>query len=432
MDPIPSLPLEPLRYHQELVRALRNHQAELWAWFSAEKTRAEQDESVRLDLLRSTYRLERDAHPALYAAATEAAARLGLDEPLVLYQAQGGLGLNASLAYVPGEVHLVLHGPVGERLSPLELRAVLGHELTHFLLLDRWRDFRVASQLLVALTQAEAADTAHRTTARRFNLYAEVYCDRGAHLASGDVAAVVAALVKIETGTAEASAESFLRQADEIFERGSDGARAGGVTHPEAFIRARAVKLWAEAPRAADGPPFGSVETQPRGPGEAHPPGRCETELARSIEGPLALTELDLLGQEKVTARTRRLLAAFLRPAPLRSAALLGHARLFFEDSFHDGWAPPAAGDPTLAADLLEGDAKLLDYWCYVLLDLAVVDRALGGAPLAAAFNLAGELGLGDRFRALVGKELGKRKKELAALGSGGGAWEDISPEVGA
>lgn len=349
-----------------------------------------------------------------------------------LYQAQGGLGLNASLAYVPGEVHLVLHGPVGERLSPLELRAVLGHELSHFLLLDRWRDFHVASQILAALTQGEAADAAHRTTARRFNLYAEVYCDRGAYLASGDVAAVVAALVKIETGTAEASAECFLRQANEIFERDGEGARAGGVTHPEAFIRARAVKLWAEASGPTDRPPPGSVETQPPGPGEAHPPGRWETELARSIDGPLNLAELDLLGQEKVTAITRRLVAAFLRPVPRQSAALLGHARLFLEDSLHEGWAPPPAGDPTLAADLPAGDAKLLDYWCYVLLDLAAVDRALGGAPLAAAFTLAGELGLGDRFRALVGKELGKRKKELAALGGGPIAREDISPEAGA
>jgi hypothetical protein len=438
MDPSHALPLEPLPYHQGVVRALRDHQAELWAWFSAEKIRAERDESVRLDLLRSTYRLERDAHPALHAAASEAAARLsfdggtGLDEPIALYQAQGGLGLNASLAYVPGEVHLVLHGPVGERLAPLELRAVLGHELTHFLLLDRWREYHVASQILAALTQGEAADAAHRSTARRFNLYAEVYCDRGAYLASGDVAAVVAALVKIETGAAEASAESFLRQADEIFERGKDAARAGGVTHPEAFIRARAVKLWAEAPERTGGPPSGPGGTQPPGRGGTQSPGPGETELERAIEGPLSLAELDLLGQEKVTALTRRLLAAFLRPDSLRSGALLAHARLFFEDYFPEGWAPSAAGDPRLADDLRGGDAKLLDYWCYVLLDLAAVDRDKGGAPLAAAFALAGELGLGDRFRALVGKELGKRRRELAALGGGAGARKDLSPEAGA
>jgi hypothetical protein len=242
---------------------------------------------------------------------------------------------------------------------------------------------------------------------------------------------VVAALVKIETGTADASAESFLRQADELFQRGKDGARAEGVTHPEAFIRARAVRLWAEAPEPAEGTPPGSTEPQPSAAEEALS-GCWETELARSIEGPLALAELDLLGQEKVTALTRRLLAAFLRPAPVRSAALLGHARRFFEDAFDEGWAPPATGDRTLAADLSRGDATLLDYWCYVLLDLAVADRALGKAPLAAALTLAGELGLGDRFRALAGQELGKRRRELAPLGDGSAAQEELSAEAGA
>jgi hypothetical protein len=381
------LPLEPLPYHQDLVRHLREHEPELWAWFSVERIRAERDESVRLDLLRSTYRLEADAHPALHAAASEAGKRLGLDEPLTLYQAQGGLGLNGSLAYVPGEVHLVLHGPVGERLAPLELRAVLGHEITHFLLLDRWREFLVASQILAALTRGEAPDAAHLSTARRFNLYAEVTCDRGAYLASGDVAAAVAALVKIETGAAEASAESYLRQADEIFDRGRDGTRADGITHPEAFVRARAMKLWAEEP------------------------DRCRAELASVLEGPVSLADLDLLGQVEVSALTRRLISAFLRPASLRSGPLLAHARLFFED-----FGPSDARDPPLPADLRGGDPTLLDYWCYLLLDFAVADRNLGGAPLAAAVALAAELGLGDRFRALAGRELGKRRKELESV----------------
>lgn len=391
MTSLPPLPLEPLDYHLDVVRYLEAHEGELWEWFSADKLRAEQGDAVRLELLRSTYRLDPGAHAALHAAAGEVATKLGLAAPITLYQAQGSGGLNASLAYVPGEVHLVLHGPLADRLTPVELRAVLGHELLHFLLLDRWTEYLVASQILQAMASDEAAEPAHVTTARRFGLYTEVYCDRGAHLACGDLAAAVSALVKIETGIAEVSAESYLRQADEIFGKGDP--RTDGVTHPEAFVRARAMRLWAESPE------------------------RAGSELRRVIEGKTSLAELDLPGQLVVSALTRRLVAAFLRPDWLRTDPLLAHARLFFEDL-----EPVAADDPGLAGDLREGDDGLLDYWCYVLLDFAAADRDLEDAPLAAALLLADELGLGERFRKLAGKELGLRKKQLEALDAGAAA----------
>ncbi len=391
MTSLPPLPLEPLAYHLDVVRTLHEHEAELWEWFSAEKLRAEQGEAVRLELLKSTYRLEPQTHSALHAAAGEVAARLGLTAPLRLYQAQGAGGLNASLAYVPGEAHLVLHGPVADRLTPLELRAVLGHELLHFVLLDRWSEYLVASQVLQAMAGDEAAEPAHVTTARRFALYTEVYCDRGAHLACGDLASAVSALVKIETGIDEVSAESYLRQADEIFGKGHP--RSEGVTHPETFVRARAMRLWAESPE------------------------RAASELRGVIEGKASLAELDLPGQRAVSSLTRRLVAALLRPPWLRTDPLLAHARLFFED-----FEPAAALDSGLAADLRDGDEKLLDYWCYVLLDFSVADRDLEDAPLAAALLLADELGLGERFRKLAGRELALRKKQLEALDAGAAA----------
>lgn len=385
MVTVPQLPLEPLPYHRELVRHLATEEPELWSWFSAEKLRVEQGEAVRLELLKSTYRLDAAAHPALHQEAHAAAVALGLEAPLTLYQAHASGGLNASLAYLPGEVHLVLHGPFADRLASLEQRAVLGHELAHFLLLDRWRDFLVASQVLSAMAADAAAEPAHHVTARRFALYTEVYCDRGGHAAAGDLGASVSALVKIETGIAEASAASFLRQAEEIFEKGSS--RTEGVTHPESYVRARALARWVESPEASADP------------------------LRQMIEGPLALEELDLLGKREVAARTRRLITAFLRPTWLQTEPLLAHARLFFEDL-----EPCRAPDPALAADLQDGDDKLLDYWCYVLLDFAAGDRELEEAPLAAALLFAEEHRLGDRFRRLAAKELGMKRKQLDAL----------------
>jgi Peptidase family M48 len=132
MNTHPQLPLPPLPYHVGVADYLQRREAEIWKWCSTDRLRAEQSESVRLDLLKATYRMERETGPALYAAADEVAGRLGLDAPVTLYQSQSNSGLNASLAYVSGEVHVVLRGPVTDRLTPVELRCVLGHELAHY------------------------------------------------------------------------------------------------------------------------------------------------------------------------------------------------------------------------------------------------------------------------------------------------------------
>lgn len=386
MSTTPQLPLTPLAYHVEMIRHLQTQEADLWKWFCEDRLRAQQNEAVRLDLLKSTFRIERDASPALYAAADEVAAKLHLAVPITFYQSQDVGVLNAALAYIPGEGHVVLAGAVATALTPTELRWVLGHELVHFAMLDQWREFLVAGQLLAAMTNDAAAAPSHLATARLWQLYTEVYCDRGGCFVTGDLHAAVAALVRVQTGSSDISAESFLRQADEIFSKGP--AQTEGVTHPEAFIRARAMKLWSEQPQSAS------------------------IEIAKLIEGPPSLESLDMLAQTRAGVLTRRLIEAFLRPAWLRTEPLMAHAKLFFDD-FNGAAASP---DGQLALDLKDVDAKLRDYYCYVLLDFAVADRDLEEAPLAAALLLADELGLGDRFRQLAAKELNLRKKQMEAL----------------
>ena len=75
-------------------------------------------------------------HPDLYKSVMEVKARLQLDIPVTLYQAEHSLANNAALYFIPGEGHVVFSGPVLTLLNADELKSVLGHELAHYHLWD--------------------------------------------------------------------------------------------------------------------------------------------------------------------------------------------------------------------------------------------------------------------------------------------------------
>ncbi len=66
--------LKPTPYHREVRDYLKQEEPELWGWFSSTQAKAEYTESLRLALLKATYRLDGRSHPEL-AQATEACAR---------------------------------------------------------------------------------------------------------------------------------------------------------------------------------------------------------------------------------------------------------------------------------------------------------------------------------------------------------------------
>lgn len=275
----------PLPYHWAIRDFLKKEEPGLWKWFSSNKVREEHAEAVRLELLKTTYRLERATQSQLYELADEVLGKLDLQVPVTFYQAQSGAGQNAALAFVPGEAHVILVGSVLNTLSPAELKALLGHELAHFLLFDGWDgEFLVVSEILRALSNDTSAHSCHLESSRLFRLYGEIFADRGAYAVTQDALVAIGTLVKINTGLTEVDAESYLRQAQEIFTKSQ--AKADELTHPEPYIRARALNLFAD-----------------RG-------DEAIVEIERLIEGPPALNQLDVLGQQKVAARTRWLLAA--------------------------------------------------------------------------------------------------------------------------
>lgn len=382
---IPPLP-EPPPYLRAIAEHLRVEEPGLWAWFASSARRQDEAEAVRLDLLKSTYRLEPAEHAALYAVAEELRAELGITALLTLYQGAATGGVNAALAYLPGEAHVILSGPVVSALDAAELRAVLAHELAHYLLLDGYGgDYRILTDLVRALANAAGAGLEYAETARLVSLYTEVFADRWALRATGQIGAAVRTLVKVQTGVAEVSAESYLRQAAEIFAKGP--VLADQPTHPEIYIRARALELWAGQGAAA------------------------EDEIASMIAGPLRLERLDLLAQGRLRELSRQFLAVLLTPAWFRTDAVMGHARQFFP-----GFEPGGADEGALARAFDSATASVRDYFSFVLLDFVTVDRDLGDAALAAALVLAGRLGFGERFAELLHKELGMTKKAVARL----------------
>ena len=161
--------LEPLPYHREILFYLQTEQRELWDWFSSNRVQDQHADSVRLDLLKTTYRIEPETAPRLHELAHAASERLGLNVPITFYQSQRSQQLNASLAFLMNEAHIVLHGSLTDVLSDSEILAVLGHELSHQFLWTQWKGrYLIADQVLSALTNDAAAETAHCESARLF------------------------------------------------------------------------------------------------------------------------------------------------------------------------------------------------------------------------------------------------------------------------
>lgn len=386
--------LQPTRYHREVVALLRELEPEVWTWAASADAASGEAERVRSDLLRAAYRLDAEGHGDLIERAAAVASRLGVTSPVTLYQAQsgGGGGMNAALCHLPGEAHVLFMGPVLETLEGAELDALLAHELAHHLLWERdGGAYLVADRLLRGAASDPRGSHAHRLTASRITLATEIFADRGSLVGSGSLEAAVTALVKTETGLARVSAASYLRQADEILAEGAEP--DPDREHPETFVRARALRLWSE-----DDPGLDAF-------------------LSATLEGPRSMEALDLVGQRDVSRLTRRFLGELLRPAWFRSELAMSHARQFFAD-----FAPAAAADPALDAELQSLAPSVRDYLCWLLLDFASVDPELDDAPLAAALAWSAKLGAVEQVEKLAVQELRLTKRTLTRLKKEGAA----------
>ena len=440
--------------YQLKVRDYFKQQASTWEFFAAARTREEQLISFKTELLKNTYQFRRGTDTALYEKIDLVSEKLELgDLPITAYQAQNANDpeLNASIVYLHREAHLVFSGPILERLNEAELLAVIAHELTHirlYTLLDG--DLEVADRIITAIANNYNSDPPYYETARLFRLYTEIFCDRGAYAVLGDAGPVITFLVKLATGLSEVNAESFIKQAEDVFSA-EPGTQSGMPTHPENFIRARALKLWHEeqgmaAPAAVvNGAVPGSEGTigdvkAPETVGtieDVETAGSegvrgAEEAIVRMIEGKPELDRLDLFSQRELNELTALFLQEYLRPKWLRSTLVMGLVREYFPGGLEmgrdnggarsvgrgsegsdsgfggvrSGDGDGLAGRERLIDTLTGAHSSIRDYFAYVLLDFALADPSLEEMPAGRAFEFAGEMQLTAAYDPIYKKEL--------------------------
>ncbi|KQV45337.1 MULTISPECIES: M48 family metalloprotease [unclassified Duganella] len=374
--------LQPLAYHAQVVDHLRRHEPEVWRWASERRSDAEQRESLRALLLRDTYRIEEQSHASVHRTLAQAMVRLGILAPATLYQSPGQ-EMNAALVFVPDEVHIVLQGPVLERLSQEELLALFGHELAHYLL---WSmdggSFLIADRILADTLASHNASASQRETYRRYALHTELFADRGGAIAAQAVGPAVSTLVKVQTGIGSVDPAAYLRQASEI--ESSEAGASTAHSHPETFIRARALSLWWE----------GAAE--------------LDSWIDSRLHGRLSLPRLDLPSQLRMQEMTRGFLAYFLGGTELASEAVLAQVRLLFPD-----WsgseaviAPEAFGEDAV-------DDGVRDYLNALMLDMALADSEQSEQALLRAGLVAQQLGSLEGLRRNLWRDAGFGKREL-------------------
>ena len=387
-SPMPQVP----RYLHRLAVLLDSEMPDAWKWASSAQLTEEEIETIRLDLLRNTIRLDRSAHPDVYDSTDEIAEKLNLKIPVTVYQEQNPQGWNAAAMPLPDEAHLMIAGPILEKLSRDELRVVLAHELGHVHL---WRiedrRFHTTIRLLDALSNDAHATAVHFNSARLARLHSEVYCDRIALHVVNDPMVVISALLKTGTESTNVDCKSFLKQAAEVVQTGKGV--SSGVTHPELYLRARAIE-WTANPECdvAD----------------------IETSITNLLRGQPKLSNMDLLIQSRLAHSTRQLLDLIFAHRWMRTEAALSHAKLFFDDYTPSNVSKADAKE--LREELSGMHSSLQEYIAYILLDFATTDRELEDLPLALALDLAEQFSIDEPFSKFARKELRLRAKQVRDL----------------
>jgi len=365
-----------MNYHLVSTNYFQQHQ-QLWQFFASHTHKEEQLKEFKTDLLKNTYKFDETTEAELYKKVNVAKEKLNLSIPVVLYQAQNVDEMNATIVYLNSEAHIVFSGKLIQHLTDDEMLAIISHELSHVQLYTQMNNnVEVADRIITAIANHQGSTPAHYETARLFKLYTEIFCDRGAYAVTGNYTPIISSLVKISTGLQTVNAESYIKQAEEIFAADST-TKTSGISHPENFIRARAIWLW-------------------------HTKGHeAETIITQMIEGNTNLEELDLFRQQKTALITEQVIQLVLHPHWMQTPQTIALAKQYFGNLQLN----VESDKGNLLSQIENLHNSLHDYLAYVLYDFATADKTLEDVPLGYCFFLADELKLDKSFANTIKKE---------------------------
>lgn len=376
--------MKPFPFQYQLRDYFKN-QAKTWAWFLDKNVQKEQIESFKTDLLKNAYRIDPANEPEWYGLLEKAKARLNLSLPVTLYQSQQVDQDNGAIVSFEDEAHLILSGSILKLLNADELLALFGHELSHIHLNSIENgDFEVTNRIINAIANDTKSELFYHETARIFQLFTELYCDLGALKVTENLETTITTLVKIQTGLEKVSAESYLKQADEILKRIEAG--SSGESHPEIYIRAKSLGLlW-----------------------EYNPENVAKVE--QIVKGKLDLQLLTLFSKKEVYGITKNLIDLFTKPKWMQSE----HNIVLYQQYF--GQYNPNRDlllDAGFREKINNSKDNLKNYYAYVLFDFAMADTELKEIAIGHALDVSEQLELDMFLKTIVKKEFKMTEKSL-------------------
>lgn len=242
VDPRIRLPLE-----RALVERLAKHMVFAGAEF---RHAIPNPETLRRQLLGRAVRLTDAMAPAAVQSANAIRDAFGLSQRIELYQSAGRE--NAAMHLLREPMLMEIQGRLLSLLDGDSLKAVIGHEVGHFIAHGPDSPFAEESALATLLVLAEGVPPELSGLASSLSMARELTADRYGLLAARDLDAVLRLEMVATTGLPAdvlgSDTTGYLAQCRELVEMClASGERAHGLTHPEHGVRAWAAWLFSES-----------------------------------------------------------------------------------------------------------------------------------------------------------------------------------------